>query len=108
VKPRKIIAQELDRLQQERLRYTDGTSLDSKYRYYTLSGKIDALKKLSAERKIQRDTVDALRQEIENRYREIRKIPKHKRDIYQTLQGVYLEAQLDIIQTWVFPVLLGG
>jgi hypothetical protein len=107
VKPRKRIEQELARLEQERLQYADGTSLDFQYRYYTLSGKIDVLRTLTRVKKIRRDTVDALRQEIEENYREIRSIPKHQRDFYQTLQGAYLEAQLEIIRNWVLPVLFG-
>lgn len=108
VRPKKRIEHELSRLKQERLQYADGTSLDFQYRYYTLSGKIDVLRTLSRVKKLRRDTVDTLSREIEENYREIRKIPKHRRDFYQTLQGAYLEAQLEIIHTWVLPMLFGA
>jgi hypothetical protein len=107
VKQRKAIEEKQKSLMRERTKYSDGTSMDSTYRYYNLSGKIDVLQQLANEKKVKRVHVDELREEIDREYREIRKIPKHQRDLYQTLQGVYLEAKLELIQGWVLPVLLG-
>lgn len=108
MKQRKAIEEKQRSLMRERSRYSGGTSMDSTYRYYNLSGKIDVLKRLATEKKLKRAFVDELREDIDREYREIRKVPKHQRDLYQTLQGVYYEAMLEMIQDWVVPVLLGG
>lgn len=108
MKARKKIGRELVRLQQEQQRYAGGVSWDSRYRFYTLAGKIDVLKNLAGIKKIRREDVEALLQDVRQKYRKIRKIPKHQRSTEQTLEGIYLEGQLDFIQNWVIPELFRG
>ncbi|MFW6138192.1 MAG: hypothetical protein ACOC7U_03365 [Spirochaetota bacterium] len=111
IKQRKIkkkIESYLDQLTAELEKYRNGESLDSKYRSQSLGGKIDLLQRLQELiriKKLKRNDVDVLKQVVEERYRKIRMIPKAERSFNQTMEGVFLEAQLDILNIWVIPEL---
>jgi hypothetical protein len=99
------IEKEIALLEKERVKYLPAHSWDYKYRYYIFTGKIDILMDLLHLRKIKFKDVDAIKLEIKKKYKEIRTIPKHERDEYQYLEGIYLEGKLDIIDSWVLPLL---
>jgi ABC-type ATPase involved in cell division len=100
----KAIRQELARVQKDQERYSQGRSMDYKYRYWSTSGKADVLKRLLTIRKPKRKDIEDLKQRVLNKYEEIRKIPKAERNIYQTFDGIYLEGKLDIINNWIIPL----
>ena len=100
---RKVIRQELVRIQKDQERYSQGRSLDYKYRYWSTSGKVDVLKRLLTIRKIKHKDVEDLKQTIQDQYEKIRKVPKAERNIYQTFDGIYLEGKLDVLNNWVIP-----
>jgi hypothetical protein len=56
-------------------------------------------------RKIKLKDVETLKLEVQKKYKKIRMIPKHKRNEYQYLEGIYLEGELDIIDKWIMPEL---
>jgi len=99
------IEKEINLLKKEREKYVTAESWDYRYRYYTLTGKIDILKDLLRFRKIKLKDVETLKLEIQKKYKKIRMIPKHKRNEYQYLDGIYLEGKLDIIDKWIMPEL---
>lgn len=105
---RKVIRQELARIQKEQEMYSQGMSMDYKYRYWWTSGKTDVLKRLLTIRKLRRKDVEELKQMIQDKYEEIRKIPKAERNIYQTFDGIYLEGKLDIINNWLIPTVFSA
>jgi hypothetical protein len=99
------IEKEINLLEREREKYMTADSWDYKYRHYTLTGKIDILKDLLRFRKIKLKDVETLKLEVQKKYKKIRMIPKHKRNEYQYLEGIYLEGKLDIIDKWIMPEL---
>jgi len=105
---RKMIRQELTRLQKDQERYSKGKSMDYKYRYWSTSGKVDVLRHLFNIRKLKLKDIEDLKLEVQNKYEEIRRIPKAERNIYQTFDGIYLEGKLDIINNWIIPRLFRG
>ena len=98
------IETELLRLEKELKRYEDGVSWDSKFQYYTISGKIDILYDLISYKKFKRKEVYALLLDVEEEYKKIRAVPKAERTTLQTIQGIYLEGKLDILKSWVMPM----
>jgi hypothetical protein len=100
-----VIEKEITSLEKERLKYFPANSWDYKYRYFTFTGKIDILMELLHLRKIKRKDVETLKLEIQKKYKKIRSIPKHKRNEYEYLEGIYLEGKLNIIDSWVLPLL---
>ena len=101
MKIEKKIEKEINLLMKEREQYEHAASWDYKYRYYILTGKIDILLDLLRLRKIKLKDIESLKRGIQNSYKEIRKIPKHERNEFQYLEGIYLEGKLDMINTWV-------
>ena len=99
----KKIEKEINVLKKEREQFVNADSWDYKYRYYILTGKIDILEDLLRFRKIKPKDVETLKLEVQNNYKKIRMIPKHKRNEYQYLEGIYLEGKLDIIEKWIVP-----
>lgn len=99
------IEKEINSLKKEREKYVTAGSWDYRYRYYTLTGKIDILKELLRFRKINLKDVETLKLEVQKKYKNIRMIPKHKRNESQYLEGIYLEGKLDIIDKWIMPEL---
>ena len=99
------IEKEINLLEKEREKYVTVDSWDYRYRYYTLTGKIDILKDLLRFRKSKLKDVETLKFEVQKKYKKIRMIPKHKRNEYQYLEGIYLERKLDIIDKWIMPEL---
>jgi hypothetical protein len=97
----KKIEHEIKLLKKEQEKYVDAASWDYKYRYYMLSGKIDILQDILSMRKIKLKNVEMIKQKVTTDYKEIRKIPKHQRNEYQYLEGIYLEGKLDIINKWL-------
>ncbi len=97
--------QELTGLKENQEKYLGGESWNSKYWYYSFSGKIDVLRDLLCIKNIKRKHVEAVRQEIQEKYRNIRMIKKSERNMYQTCEGIYFEAMLDIIDNWIVPEL---
>ena len=99
------IEKEIILLEKEREQYVNVESWDYKYRYYTLSGKIDVLKDFLNGRKRKLKDAEILKLEVQEDYKKIRMIPKHKRSEYQYLEGIYLEGKLHIIDKLIVPVL---
>ena len=99
------IEKEIALLEKERVKYLPADSWDYKYRYYTYTGKIDILMDLLRLRKIKPKDVETLKLDIQKKYKKIRMIPKHERNEYQYLEGIYLEGKLNIIDSWVLPML---
>lgn len=97
------IEKEIKLLEKEREQYVNVESWDYKYRYYTLSGKIDVLKDFLNGRKRKLKDAELLKHEVQEDYIKIRMIPKHKRSEYQYLEGIYLEGKLDIINNMIVP-----
>ena len=97
--------QELNGLIENQEKYVGGESWNSKYWYYSFSGKISVLRQLLCFKNIKKKHVEALRQEIQKKYRNIRMIQKSGRNMHQTLEGIYFEAMLDIIDNWIVPEL---
>ena len=102
---RKIMEQELNGLIENQEKYLGGESWNSKYWYYTFSGKISVLRHLLCYKYIKKKHVEEFRQEIQKKYKNIRMINKPGRNMHQTLEGIYLEAMLDIIDNGIVPVL---
>jgi hypothetical protein len=105
MKIEKKIEKEINQLMNEREQYEHATSWDYKYRYYILTGKIDILLDILRLRKVKLKDIESLKRNIQSNYKEIRKIPKHERNEYQYLEGIYLEGKLDMIETWVLKEL---
>ena len=97
--------QELRGLKEKQKNYSGEESWNSKYWYYSFSGKIDVLRDLLFIKNVKKKHVEALRQEVQENYKNIRRIKKSERDTYQTLEGIYFEAKLDIIENWIVPEL---
>jgi len=105
MKIKTLIEKEIKLLGKEREQYANVESWDYKYRYYTLSGKIDVLKDFLNGRKRKLKDAELLKHEVQDDYKKIRMIPKHKRSEYQYLEGIYLEGKLDIINKLIVPAL---
>ena len=95
------IEKEISLLKKEREKYVTADSWDYRYRYYTLTGKIDILEELLRFRKIKPKDIETLKLTVQKKYQSIRMIPKHKRNEYQYLKGIYLEGELDILDNWI-------
>jgi len=102
---RKMMEQELIGLIENQKKYLDGSSWNSKYWYHSFSGKIDILRDLLRFKNIKKKHVESLRQKIENKYRNIRMIKKSARNMDQTIDGIYFEAMLDILDNLIVPTL---